>query len=140
MKKKNLTSKDKKDWFKFIKNLEDVYDKENFSVDKDKKQNKTKKLDLHGCSLSDANVRVEDFIIKSYENNIGKILIVTGKGSRSKVDNDPYKAKEMNILKFSVPDYINNNENLKQIIKKFCKAEQEDGGEGAFWLVLNKRL
>ena len=43
------------------------------------------------------------------QNNLEKILVITGKGIRSKAKNDPYKSISMSILKNSVPDFINND-------------------------------
>ena len=98
--------------------------------------NKVQKLDLHGFSLDDANEMVKNFIIKSFNDGYKKLLVVTGKGLRSKVYNDPYRAKDMNTLKHSVPDFIKNDQQLSEIISKISEASMEDGGEGAFYLYL----
>ena len=52
---------------------------------------------------------VEKFIIESFKEGYRKLLIVTGKGSRSKISEDPYRSEKMNVLKYSVPEYIINN-------------------------------
>ena len=75
---------------------------------------KTPKLDLHGFSLVEANKIVKKFIIES-SHNIGykKILIITGKGLRSKSHNNPYVSEKLSMLKYSIPEYIKNNESLR---------------------------
>ena len=90
MKKKDfLTDRDKKDWEVYSKNLEGIYDKDLSSTQESYQKKKIKKLDLHGMTLLEANKKVEKFITKSYEEGIEKIIIITGKGSRSKVHEDP---------------------------------------------------
>ena len=137
MKKKNsVTPKDKKDWFAFTKHLENVYDKEFDLIKSNIKANKVRRLDLHGLSLHKANEAVKKFIIKSSEDKYKKLLIITGKGSRSKVHKNPYLSKQMNILKYSVPEFIKNDQDLLDKIRKISKAELKDGGEGAFYIFL----
>jgi len=130
-----VTSKDKKDWISFTKNLKNVPDKE-VRLDNNINATKTKKLDLHGFSLDAANKLVKKFIIKSSQEGYKKILIVTGKGLRSKVYNDPYRSNKMNVLKHSIPEYIKNDEVLFNSINKITKADIKDGGEGALCVFL----
>ena len=65
-------------------------------------------------------------------------MIVTGKGLRSKIFNDPYRSEKMNVLKYSVPEYIKNDESLFNKISKILTADLEDGGEGAIYVFLKK--
>ena len=103
MKKKYFaTSKDKKDWLDFTHQLENVYDKEANYEYQNKKIKKIRKLDLHGFSLIEANKITKKFINQSHEDGYKKLLIVTGKGLRSKIFNDPYRSEKMNVLKYSV--------------------------------------
>ena len=141
MKKKHAaTSKDKLDWVNFTKKLQNVYDKEK-GIDFVNRKNKIKKIgkvDLHGKSVNEANQITKKFVIQSFEQGYEKILIVTGKGLRSKVYNDPYRAKDMNVLKYSVPEYIRNDEELSNKIIKISKADLKNGGEGAICVYLKK--
>ena len=135
MKKKYpATSKDKKDWFSFTKSLRKIYDKDAYYIKQNTKTNKIQRLDLHGFSLNQANKVVKEFIIKSFENGHKKILIITGKGLRSKVHNNPYLSKQMNVLKYSVPEFIRNEKDLLDKISRISKADLKDGGEGAFYI------
>ena len=139
MKKKySATFKDKADWFAFTKNLGDVHDKDANFVEQNIKSTKLQKLDLHGCSLSKANKLVKKFILKSFEKGYKKLLIITGKGLRSKVHKNPYLSEQMNVLKYSVPDFIKKNKKLMGMIYDISEAKIEDGGSGAFYVYLKK--
>ena len=100
--------------------------------------NRIKKLDLHGFSLIEANKKVKKFIIESFDNGYKKLLIVTGKGLRSKVHKNPYLSEQMNVLKHSVPEFIQNDEDLFEKISRMSTADLKDGGEGAFYIFLKK--
>ena len=139
-KKKYPTEKDKKDWVNFTKNLENIEDKDKNRYESKIPVKEVKKLDLHGCLLDEANNKVRKFINKSYEENFRKLLIVTGKGLRSQAYEDPYRSNDMSILKNSVPDFIKNNQDLLNKIIKISKAEQQDGGDGAFYILLKNKL
>ena len=140
MKKKySATNKDKVDWFNFTKKLKNVYDKDIDLTKQNTKPNKIAKIDLHGISLDQANKIVKKFIEQSFELGHKKVLIITGKGSRSKVYDDPYKSKKMSILKYSVQNFIENEIDLMTIVKKISKADIKDGGEGAIYLFLKDK-
>ena len=38
-----------------------------------------------------------------------KIIVITGKGLRSKNISNPYVSKDLSILKYSVPEFIKSN-------------------------------
>ena len=82
------------------------------------------------------NKIVKQFIIESFNNGYQKLLIVTGKGARSKSHENPYLSEKLSVLKYSVPEYINNDENLINKIRKISKASLKDGGEGAIYIFL----
>ena len=137
MKKKySVTDKDKKDWSAFTKRLEDVYDKEANLLVSNSRADRIRRLDLHGYSLDQANKTVKKFILESFEDKYKKLLIITGKGTRSKVSDNPYLSDKLNILRNSVPEYIKNDESLYEKIKKISEADIKDGGKGAFYIYL----
>ena len=139
MKKKySVPSQDKKDWFDFTKTNNDVGVKEDDFTERNDVSDKIPKLDLHGFSLIKANKIVENFIIKSFNSGYKKILVVTGKGLRSKSNENPYLSEKLSVLKYSVPEYIKNNENLSKQISKISTADLKDGGEGAIYIFLKK--
>ena len=120
----------------YIPILKNITTKKEDLISENSDFGKTGKIDLHGMSLDDANLKVEKFILKSYSEGYKKLIIVTGKGLRSKSFDNPYLSKEMSILKNSVPEFIKNNENLNTKIKKISKASENNGGEGAFYILL----
>jgi DNA-nicking Smr family endonuclease len=132
----NISEKDKKDWENFLSKNEKLPNKD-IKIDK-KISFKTKSIDLHGYTLEEANKSIEDFIIKSYQEKINKLIVVTGKGIHSQNEKDPYVSKDLSILKYSVPEFISKNENLMKIIYEMRDAKIEDGGSGAFYIFLKK--
>ena len=138
MKKKySAISKEKSDWIAFTKKIGDVYDKD--AVFDKQNTNKIRKLDLHGFSLNEANKIVKKFTIESINHGCKKILVITGKGLRSKVRDDPYSSEKMSVLKYSIPEFIKNDEDLSNKISSIStKAEPKDGGEGAFYIFLKR--
>jgi len=132
----NITEKDKKDWENFLSKNEKLPNKDN-KLSK-KITFKTRSIDLHGYTLDDANKSIESFIIKSYQEKISKLIVVTGKGIHSQNEKDPYVSKDLSILKYSVPEFISNNKNLMKIIYEMKDAKIEDGGSGAFYIFLKK--
>ena len=132
----NISDKDKKDWHKFINSTEKLPNKD-FKHQKNKKL-KIRSIDLHGYTLDEANKTIEDFINKAFSENINKLIIVTGKGLHSENEKDPYVSKDLGILKYSVPEYINNNASLMNMINEITDAKIEDGGAGAFYIFLKK--
>ena len=134
---KKISDKDRKDWETFINSSEKIPNKD-FNKNQ-KKIIKISSIDLHGYTLSDANKEIEDFIIKAYEENISKLIVITGKGIHSDVEKDPYVSKELSILKYSVPEFISNKKNIKDLIYEIKDASIEDGGSGAFYIYLKKK-
>ena len=135
---RNISNKDKKDWENFLKKNEKLSNKD--LIKEEKKFYITKSLDLHGFTLDEANKKVESFIIDCYDQKVSKLIIVTGKGLHSQNDKDPYTSKKFGILKNSVPDFIKNNPSLMTKIKSITDAEVIDGGSGAIYVFLKKKL
>jgi DNA-nicking Smr family endonuclease len=143
VKKKNfISSKDKKDWLAFTKQMGNIKAKESDLLKENIKLNEVKKLDLHEFSLNEANEKVKNFIINSFNSGYKKLLIVTGKGLRSKSHENPYVSEKLSVLRYSVPEYIKSDENLTNKINSISIADIKDGGEGAINIFLknNKNL
>ena len=135
---RNISDKDKKDWETFLSKDESLPNKD-LEISKNKKIS-TKLCDLHGYSLDEANKKINDLIRNSYEAGISKLVIVTGKGLHSENEKNPYISKDLGILKYSVPEYIKNNRELMSLINDIKEASIEDGGSGAFYIYLKKKL
>ena len=136
---KKITDKDKKDWENFISNEEKIPNKD-FSTRNKIRQEKIKKIDLHGYTLEEANKAVENFIKKCFDESVTKIIVITGKGLRSKNVLNPYVSKDLSILKYSVPEFIESNNSLMKMIIEITDAKIEDGGGGAFYIYLKNKL
>tara|TARA_B100000161_G_C33491667_1_gene387352 strand:+ start:97 stop:510 length:414 start_codon:yes stop_codon:yes gene_type:complete len=135
---KKISDKDKKDWQNFLSNNESLPIKDDQLIRKDIPE--ILKFDLHGYSLDEANNKVKDIIIKSYEAGIKKLVLITGKGLHSQNKKDPYVSTDLGILKNSVPEYIRNDDQLMNKIKDIVGADVKDGGSGAFYIYLKKKL
>ena len=132
----DISEKDKKDWETFISSDEKLPNKD-FKSSK-QKLFKVKSIDLHGYTLEEANKTIEIFIYQSFKEKINKLIVVTGKGLHSQNEKDPYVSKDLSILKYSVPEFIENNKSLMSIINEIKDASIEDGGSGAFYIFLKK--
>ena len=135
---KKLSKKDKIDWENFINSKEKIQNKDLSIFKKNKDENLFKVIDLHGFSLEDANKAINEFIEKCYLEGVSKINVITGKGSRSKNNNDPYQSIKLGILKYSIPDYIKNNINLMKKIKDIDYNSINNPNEGSFNIFLKK--
>ena len=132
----NISDKDKKDWNNFINNNEKLHNKD--LQTKNNETVKVRSIDLHGCTLDDANETIEQFINQSYTDKVNKLIVVTGKGLHSENEKDPYVSKDLGILKYSVPEFITSNASLMNMINEITDAKIEDGGGGAFYIFLKK--
>ena len=120
----------------FTKQMGSISPKESDLLKESIEINKVPKLDLHGASLIEANRIVKKFIIESFNNGYKKLLVITGKGLRSKSYNNPYVSEKLNVLRYSVPEFIKNDENLNNKISRIAQADIKDGGEGAIYIFL----
>jgi len=141
VKKKDIKDpdKDKQDWENFLNNKEKIPNKD-FIHKKNIRYEMIKKIDLHGYTIEEANKAIEQFIQKCFEESVTKIIVITGKGLRSKNVENPYLSKDLSILKYSVPEFIENNKSLAQFIIETTDAKIEDGGSGAFYIYLKNKF
>ncbi|MDA7444136.1 Smr/MutS family protein [Candidatus Pelagibacter bacterium] len=133
----NNPDKNKQDWENFLNTKEKISNKD-FIHKKNIRYEKIKKIDLHGYTIEEANEAVEQFIQRCFDENVTKIIVITGKGLRSKNVENPYLSKDLSILKYSVPEFIENNQSLSKVIIETTDAKIEDGGGGAFYIYLKR--
>ena len=140
VKKKDIKNpdKDKEDWENFLNNKEKIPNKD-FVHKKNIRYEKIKKIDLHGYTIEEANKAIEQFIQNCFDENVTKIIVITGKGLRSKNVENPYLSKDLSILKYSVPEFVENNKSLTRFIIETTDAKIEDGGSGAFYIYLKNK-
>lgn len=134
IKKKDLSKEDSEVWQSYIKNPTDVYDKDLGKKSINRKERF--KFDLHGYTLDEANKKVKEIIISCSKNKYREILLITGKGLHSTSGEDTYVSNDLSKLRFSVPDFINSDDELKNYIISIEEAEKKDGGDGAILIKL----
>jgi DNA-nicking Smr family endonuclease len=137
IKKKDLPAEDKKVWEEYTQCPSAVYDKEEQNVTDNSRKDRFK-FDLHGFTLDEANQKVREIILSCTKKNYKEILLITGKGLHSNTDNDVYVSKNLSKLKFTVPEFINNNTDLNNSVFSISEASLKDGGAGAILIKLKK--
>jgi DNA-nicking Smr family endonuclease len=95
------------------------------------------KIDLHGYSLQESFEKIKSVIEACYQKDLKNILIITGKGLRSKVKENPYLSEDLSLLKYAIPNFI--KDNFSDIVNCMEEPDQSLGGSGAFLLRLKKR-
>ena len=133
-----LSDKDKKDWEKFINSKDKLENKDKVNLVKSSDKI-TKTIDLHGFTLNKANNEITNFINDCYDKGVTKINIITGKGLRSKNQNNPYYSSDLGILKYSIPEFIKNNSELKKKILKINFDAVRSSSQGSFDIILKKK-
>ena len=134
-KKDSLSQKDKEDWKNFLENTPFIPDKDKAISIKD--NNQTYRFDLHGLTLFDANKKVKEIVISCSKKKYKEILLITGKGLHYK-DDDVYKSTKLSKLRYSIPEYINSEPEISELISSISTPSQKDGGEGALLIKLKK--
>ena len=134
IKKKDPSQENKKTWEEYIKNPSDIYDKDQGASNNLQRRDRYK-FDLHGFTLDEANNKVKEIIEYCLKNKFKELLLITGKGIHSTIDEDVYISKNLGKLKYSVPEFIKTSEFNKFIIS-INDAEKKDGGEGAIIIKL----
>ena len=132
---KYLSPEDKKNWEDYIKNPSDVFDKDKSNSINTEKKSRFR-FDLHGFTLDQANKKVKEIILSCTEKKYKEILFITGNGKHSTNDKDIYTSKDLGRLKYSVPEFINSNQELRSLIVSIQDAKIKDGGEGAIIIKL----
>jgi DNA-nicking Smr family endonuclease len=135
IKKKDRNQEDKKIWEDYIKNPSDIYDKDRGASNNIYRRERFK-FDLHGFTLDEANIKVKEIIEYCINNKFKELLLITGKGIHSTINEDAYISKELGKLKYSVPEFIKTNSELNKLIISISDAEKKDGGEGAIIIKL----
>ena len=137
IKRKEPNKEDKKTWEEYIKNPSDIYDKD-LNTSSIIQRRERYKYDLHGFTLDDANIKVKEIIDHCIKNKFKELLLITGKGIHSTSENEAYISKNLGKLKYSVPEFIKTNSELRKLIISINEAEKKDGGEGAIIIKLKK--
>ena len=132
-KKETLSKKDQEDWKEFLEKTSHIPNKDEET--EKKIQNKRFKFDLHGFTLDDANKKIYEIIKYCSQKNYREILVITGKGLHSS-NNNVYESSELSKLRYSVPNFINTNEEITKLVSSISNASHKDGGDGAIVIKL----
>ena len=136
MKKKDyLSKKDREDWKKFLNNLTQIPDKDR--INQITSSSSKFRFDLHGLTLDEANKKVKEIIKTCSEKNCREIILITGKGLHSNQEN-VYKSSDLSKLRFSVPEFINSDPEISNLISSIANPPEKEGGEGALLIKLKK--
>ena len=136
-KKESIPKKDQQIWDEYLKNPKDIFDKE-IKETNNVQGNKRYRFDLHGFTLIEANSKIKEVITNCIKNNYNEILLITGKGIHSNSDKDIYVSKDLSKLRYSIPEYLNSENELSKNILSINVAGESDGGEGALIIKLRK--
>ena len=134
IKKKDLSKDDSEVWQSYIKNPTGVFDKD--LREKSDNRKERFKFDLHGYTLDEANKKVKEIIISCSKKKYREILLITGKGLHSTSGEDTYVSSDLSKLRYSVPEFISSDDELKNYITSIEEAEKKDGGDGAILIKL----
>jgi len=141
--KKKLSIKasqeDLETWNNFIKETKAVEDKDTkLSPNQNLENTKTYdlRIDLHGYTIQESFKKIDDLLAFAKENNVKKALIITGKGLHSNKEKDPYASKDLSLLRYAVPDYL--NKNYSQQIISIETSPISLGGEGSMIITVKK--
>ena len=86
--------------------------------------------------MDESNNKVKELVIFCIEKKYKEILFITGKGNHSTNMSDIYVSKNLGKLKYSVPEFIKSDEELRKHILSIKEADLKDGGEGAILIKL----
>ena len=136
-KKEDISNLDKEHWAEYLKNPKDVFDKE-LVESKIIKQHEKYRFDLHGFTLLEANEKIKELINSCQEKGFKEIILITGKGLHSNVDQNTYVSKDLSKLRYAVPEYIKSQKELSDKVIEIEQANIKDGGEGALIIKLKK--
>lgn len=141
-KKQNIkpTEEDLKDWQSFIENINSIEDKDapldNSIIEKNNDKLFDIRKDLHGLKMHEALDVVSNTINDAIERKVRKILFITGKGLHSNKEQDPYASKDLSLLRYAVPEHIENN--FSDHIIKIEQSPIKLGGTGSIIVFLKK--
>lgn len=94
----------------------------NFSIDL--------KIDFHGLSLEEAFNSLLYNVENAYNNGLRFLLIVTGKGTRTREGKDSIKSQFTTWMK---------HPNISSKVIKYIEAQKKDGDSGAFYVLLKRK-
>lgn len=97
------------------------------------------RLDLHGYTQPDAHRAVHAFIIDSQRLGRRCVLIITGKGClRENVDVGFMPDRNIGVLRRNLPRWLAESP-ISDMVLHLEPARSQDGGDGAFYVLLRRK-
>lgn len=97
------------------------------------------RLDLHGHTQAEAYGALSSFLELAQSSGKRCVLIVTGKGGQLTQDAESGLDRATGVLKDMTPRWLNQMPNRARVLS-FTHARPEDGGSGALYVLLKKRV
>jgi DNA-nicking Smr family endonuclease len=91
-------------------------------------------LDLHGLTRDKAFASLKRFIHAQYQKQSRCLLVITGKGIGKNEEGERLPG----VLKQSLPAWLATDD-LAPMILTYDKAQQKDGGSGAYYVLLRRK-
>ena len=89
------------------------------------------RIDLHGMTQDEARPALERFIDAAWRDGKREVLVITGKGTRAD--------GAIGVLRQAVPQWLNAAPNRARVTA-FTHAAAKDGGEGALYVRIKRRV
>ena len=122
-KKRKISQKDLNTWKNYLKSPNDIVDKD-LQLKSSNLSNRYR-YDLHGFTLIEANEKVKEIILSCIKKNYNEILLITGKGIHSNVEQDVYASQDLSKLKHSVPEFIKSDSEISKYITSIKNADRK---------------
>lgn len=95
------------------------------------------RIDLHGMTLDQAHPALIGFITRSHSAGMRLVLVITGKGGKSRADFGPIPQRT-GVLRAQVPFWLHQAP-LGPLILQVTEAHATHGGGGALYVYLRRR-
>lgn len=100
------------------------------------------RIDLHGMRQSKAHAELRAFLHRCYARKLQWVLVITGKGSSRREDEDSehfdmWSRRESGVLRRNVPRWLEEPD-LRPLIISYTTAAPQHGGEGALYIHLRR--
>lgn len=94
------------------------------------------RIDLHGMTLDQAHPALNGFIHRAFATGLRLVLVITGKGGKSRADDGPIPQKT-GVLRRQVPQWLHQSP-LSHMVLQVTEAHISHGGGGALYVYLRR--
>ena len=95
-------------------------------------------FDLHGHTQSSARAALHGFLLEARARRYACVLIITGKGVRRALSEDPGQSLRGGVLRERFQDWMREDA-FRQHVIRVGAAHERHGGGGAFYVFLKRR-